>query len=431
MMRVTRVRAWEVLDSRGFPTVGAEVWVGGRYVGEAFVPAGASKGSHEAVELRDGCGRWRGRGVRRAVENITSVIAPALVGCDAEVDEIDGMLLELDGTPDKSRLGANAILAVSLAAARAIAASREIPLYRFISELTGGTPVIPTPMVNMISGGLHASWRLDIQDFLIIPLRAASYGQALADVGEVYHGLRELLARRGYSTLLADEGGFSPGCRSSDEALGLILDAVDDVGLESGRDVAPALDLAATHLYRDGHYHLKNEGLELDSGGMVDYLKELCEKYHVISLEDGCAEDDLEGWAILSERLGGRMQLVGDDLFTTSSKRLKMGAEYSLANAALIKPNQVGTLTETLEAIKLCGKLGYTPIVSARSGDTEDTFIADLAVGAGVAQIKIGSIARAERTSKYNRLLRIEEELAGSASYLGERALRLGGHPIG
>ncbi|MEM4314922.1 MAG: phosphopyruvate hydratase [Nitrososphaerota archaeon] len=431
-MRITDVRALEILDSRGFPTVEAEVWVDGRFAGSAQVPAGASRGSHEAMELRDGGDRWMGKGVRKAVENIRSVIAPAIKGMEADTPQIDSILHELDGTPDKSRLGANATLAVSLAVGRAVSASRNIPLYRYVMELTGvQRPTIPTPMVNMISGGLHASWNLDIQDFLIIPLRSGSLKDALEDVGAVYHTLRNLLAKRGFSTLLADEGGFSPACKSSWEVLEILLEAVEECGLEVGKDVAPALDIAATHIYEQGKYVLRKEGLVLTSEEMVGYLVELCGRYGVVSLEDGCAEDDLYGWLILTERLGGKVQLVGDDLFTTSLARLRMGAERQLANSALIKPNQVGTLTETINAIKLCRELGYTPIVSARSGDTEDNFIADLAVGSGVSQIKIGSIARSERTSKYNRLLRIEDELAGSAAYLGGEVLRRGYNPVG
>ncbi|MEM4289433.1 MAG: phosphopyruvate hydratase [Nitrososphaerota archaeon] len=430
MMHVTEVRAWEVLDSRGFPTVEAEVCLDGGYTGSALVPAGASKGSHEAVELRDGDRRWLGKGVRKAVENIRYIIAPALKGLNADIREIDEVLLEMDGSPDKSRLGANAILAVSIASCKAISHARRMPLYRYIMEVAGASALtIPTPMVNMISGGLHASWNLDIQDLLIIPLGARSFRQALDDVGAVYHTLRNLLSGKGFSTLLADEGGFSPRCGGCEEAIELLLAAVEECGLALGRDVALAMDIAATHLLRDGRYMLRNEGLYLSSEEMVDYLSELCERYGIISLEDGCAEDDLDGWRILTDRLGDKMQLVGDDLFATSLTRLKMGAERHIANSALIKPNQAGTVTETIDAIKLCKELGYTPIVSARSGDTEDSFIADLAVGASVTQIKIGSISRSERTSKYNRLLRIEDELVGVASYHGGAALRLGHSP--
>ncbi|MEM4417334.1 MAG: phosphopyruvate hydratase [Nitrososphaerota archaeon] len=428
-MTISDVKAFEVLDSRGFPTVEAVVWVGDRHVGSAIAPAGASKGSHEAFELRDGERRWMGRGVRKAVHNVNTVIRKALIG--VEVEHVDDVLLSLDDSGNKSRLGANAVLAVSLASARAAASYRGMPLYRYIQGLTGVKPIIPTPMVNMISGGHHAAWNLDFQDLLIIPLTAESFSQALEDVGLVYHTLKKTLSERGYSTLLADEGGFSPRCRSHEEAFQLLLTSIEESGFKPGRHIGVAVDVAATHLYSGGFYNIRLENLRLSPGEMVDYITQLCERYPVVSVEDGCSEDDWEGWRILTRRLGGRVQLLGDDLFTTDVKRIRRGVEEGVANSVLIKPNQVGTLRETLEAVKYCSEVGYTPVVSARSGDTEDSFISDLAVGAGVAQIKIGSIARSERTSKYNRLLRIEDELSGAAEYLGVKALRLSGDLVG
>ncbi len=431
MMYVTGVGAREVLDSRGLPTVEAWVEVGGLFRGYAMVPAGASKGSHEAFELRDGGPRWMGKGVRKAVENIRTLIGPAIMGKEADIKVVDEILIGLDGTRSKSRLGANAILAVSMATARAIAAMEKIPLYHLISQLSKvDTPVIPTPMVNMISGGHHANWSLDFQDFLIIPLTAQSFSTALENVGSVYHQLRNILKKEGLSTLLADEGGFSPGRMAHRDAIELLIRAVEESGFRPGDDIGLAIDAASTHLYSSGVYRLSNEGLTLTSVEMVDYIKGLCDTYPIYSVEDGCAEDDLDGWRYLYRKLGDHIQLVGDDLFVTNVERLRMDAEMGLANASLIKPNQVGTVTETLDAIAYCRERKLKPIVSARSGDTEDSFIADLAVGSGSPQIKIGSIARSERTAKYNRLLSIEEELGGRSFYIGGKALKVGHNPV-
>lgn len=417
---------YEVLDSRGLPTLKTRVWVDHEFMGEAMVPAGASRGRHEAVELRDGGARWMGKGVSRAVENVKSVIAPALINVEADVAKVDNILLDLDGTENKSKLGANAILSVSLATARAIAAYEKIPLYYLIGRLAGvEKDIIPTPMVNIISGGHHAAWNLDIQDLLIIPIGAKNFVEALENVGAVYHNLKQLLMKKGLTTLLADEGGFSPDCRNHREAIELILAAVEETGLTPKTDIALALDVAASHLFKDGSYMLSREGLTLSSHELVDFLVDLCETYPIVSVEDGCGEDDLDGWQYLFQKLSGKVQIVGDDLFATNVKRIRMCSSLSLATASLIKPNQVGTLTETLEAIRLCKQLGIKPIVSARSGDTEDSFIADLAVGAACPQIKIGSIARSERTVKYNRLLEIEREQMGKAVYMGEKALNL------
>ncbi len=430
-MFITNVGAREILDSRGFPTIEAWVEIGNTFRGYASVPAGASRGSHEAFELRDGGTRWMGKGVLKAIENIKSVIGPAIIGKEADIRLIDELLIELDGSRDKSRLGANAILAVSLAVVRAIAAMENIPLHRLISRISRiDRPVIPTPMVNMISGGHHANWNLDFQDFLIIPLRARTLSASIEEVVLVYHHLKNILRKKGLSTLLADEGGFSPIVKKHREALDLLVTAIDEVGFKPGEDIGLAIDAASTHLYYNGVYRLENEGLTLTNHEMVDYIQELCETYPIYSVEDACAEDDLDGWRDLYKRLGKRIQIVGDDLFTTSVDRLEIGVKMGLANSSLIKPNQVGTLTETIKAILYCKENGLTPIVSARSGDTEDSFIADLAVGSASPQIKIGSIARSERTAKYNRLLWIEEELSEKALYLGGKALHISGDPI-
>jgi enolase len=430
-MFITNVGAREILDSRGFPTIEAWVEIGNTFRGYASVPAGASRGSHEAFELRDGGTRWMGKGVLKAIENIKSVIGPAIIGKEADIRLIDELLIELDGSRDKSRLGANAILAVSLAVVRAIAAMENIPLYRLISRISRiDRPVIPTPMVNMISGGHHANWNLDFQDFLIIPLRARTLSASIEEVVLVYHHLKNILRKKGLSTLLADEGGFSPIVKKHREALDLLVTAIEEVGFKPGEDIGLAIDAASTHLYYNGVYRLENEGLTLTNHEMVDYIQELCETYPIYSVEDACAEDDLDGWRDLYKRLGKRIQIVGDDLFTTSVDRLEIGVKMGLANSSLIKPNQVGTLTETIKAILYCKENGLTPIVSARSGDTEDSFIADLAVGSASPQIKIGSIARSERTAKYNRLLWIEEELSEKALYLGGKVLHISGDPI-
>ena len=395
-MKVERVWAREVLDSRGSPTVEAEVVLDNGAVGWAIVPSGASKGAHEALELRDGDReRWEGMGVLTAVHNINDHIAPALRGIHADVSTIDARLRELDGTPNKSRLGANAVLAVSLAAARAIAYARNLPLYRFLAELAGNDqPIMPTPMVNILSGGLHAGGNLDMQDFLIIPVGAKSFRQALDWVGKVYHAVKRMLTERGLTTLVADEGGFGPPLESHEEALHLLCEAVERAKLRLGDDIVLAVDVAATHFYRNGRYELRREGRSLNPQEMVALLDEWCRLYPIWSVEDGCAEDDWEGWRQLTQRLGERVQLLGDDLFVTNPERIKRGATEGIANAVLIKPNQIGTLSETLEALALCRQAGYAAVISARSGETEDPFIADLAVGTGAGQIKIGSIAR-------------------------------------
>lgn len=423
-MTVTSVHAREVLDSRGYPTVEAEVVLSDGTVGWAIVPSGASIGTHEALELRDGdANRWDGKGVLAAVHNINEHIAPILRGMDADVRKVDERLRELDGEPNKSRLGANALLAVSLATARAVAYAKGTPLYRFLAE-TGAMqapPLLPTPMVNILSGGLHAGGNLDIQDFLVIPIGASSFRQALEWVGKVYHTVKRMLRERGLTTLLADEGGFSPPLPCHEEALRLLCEAIGRAGLRLGDDMVIAVDVASTHFHRDGRYTLRTEGQVLDSDEMVALIADWCNRYPVLSVEDGCAEDDWQGWQNLTQRLGGKVQLLGDDLFVTNPERIRQGVAMGVANAVLIKPNQIGSLSETLDVIALCKQLGYSTVISARSGDTEDPFIADLAVGTAAGQIKIGSIARSERTAKYNQLLRLEERLGDEAMYAGRK----------
>ncbi len=421
-MTVKSVHAREVLDSRGYPTVEAEVVLSNGTVGWALVPSGASIGTHEALELRDGdAERWEGKGVLEAVHNINDHIASALRGMDADVRKVDERLRELDGTTNKSRLGANALLAVSLATARAVAYAKGIPLYRFLAEVGSvhTSPLLPTPMVNIISGGLHAGGNLDMQDFLVIPFGASSFRQALEWVGKVYHTVKRILQERGLTTLLADEGGFSPPLTGHEEALRLLCEAMERAKLRPGDDMGIAVDVASTHFYRDGRYTLRTEGRIMDADEMVALIADWCNRYPVLSVEDGCAEDDWQGWQNLTQRLGGKVQLLGDDLFATNPQRIRQGVAMGVANAVLIKLNQIGTLTETLDGMALCRRWGYATVVSARSGDTEDPFIADLAVGMAAGQIKIGSVARSERTAKYNRLLRLEERLGNEAKYAG------------
>jgi enolase len=417
---ITRVHAREVLDSRGLPTVEVEVHCRGGAWGRAIVPAGASTGRHEAVDLRDGePGRYEGRGVRRAVANVREVLAPRVLGMPATAQaEVDRALIELDGTPDKSRLGANAILGVSLACAHAAAASRGLPLWRYLDP--DDRARLPLPMVNMISGGLHAGGNLDFQDFMLMPIGARSYSEALEMSVAVYRALGRVLAGHGFEgVLVGDEGGYGPRLKSNEQAIEMVLKAVESVGLVPGRDAALALDVAATHFWRDGLYHLRAEGAALTSEEMVERLVQWAAAYAIVSIEDGLAEDDWEGWAYLTAELAEEVQLVGDDLFATNAERLKRGIAEGVANAVLVKVNQVGTVTETLEVVRLAREAGYRAVISARSGETEDTTLADLAVATGAGQIKIGSVARSERLAKYNQLLRIEEELGRFAAWSG------------
>jgi len=418
---IRRIKAREILDSRGSPTLEADVELDGGAWGRGMVPAGASTGRHEALELRDGDpARYGGRGVLRAVANVREVVAPALVGREAEPQQgVDARLLELDGTPGKSRLGANAILAVSLAVARAVAAARRIPLYRYFAEICPDRPAprLPLPMVNILSGGLHTGAseerrNLDVQDFLAVPVGASTYGQALEWSVGVHRAMRALLDEGNYAlTGVADEGGFAPRLPSNRAALELMGEAFLRAGLRPRADVAIALDIAATHFYRDGRYQFVVEKRTLDAAAMVDLLAEWHARFPILSIEDGLAEDDWDGWRALTARLGGRCQLVGDDLFTTNPERLARGISEGAANAVLVKMNQIGTITETLRVVAEARSAGYRVVISARSGETEDDSLADLAVGSAAGQIKVGSVTRSERLAKYNRLLRIEEEL--------------------
>ena len=418
MARIASVHAREVLDSRGNPTVEAVVRLDDGASGSAIVPSGASTGAHEAVELRDGDpARYGKKGVLTAVRNVTERIAPALAGQDAgDQAAVDAVMLELDGTPDKSRLGANAILGVSLAVAHATAASRGLPLYRSIAT---ADPVLPTPMLNLLNGGRHASGSADLQEFMVLPVGFDRFSEALRCGVEVYQALRGIVAGRGLSTTVGDEGGFAPQLPTNEAALELLVEAVRAAGYEPGKDCVLALDAAASEFYRDGAYHLERDGAVLSTEELIDLYEEWLGRYPIVSIEDGLAEDDWEGWARLTSRLGGRVQLVGDDVFTTNIERIERGVREGSANAVLVKLNQIGSLTETLAAIELTQQASWGVVISHRSGETEDTTIADLAVATGAGQIKTGAPARGERTAKYNRLLRIEDELGAEARYAG------------
>ncbi len=419
---IRRVHARQVLDSRGRPTVEVEVHCDGGF-GRAIVPSGASTGRHEAVELRDGdLMHYRGKGVRRAVAHVREVIGPALVGQPVtEQQTIDEMLCRLDGTPNKGRLGANALLGVSLACAHAAAAVRKQPLYQYLDP--EGRACLPLPMVNLISGGLHAGGNLDVQDFLLLPIGARSYSEALEMTVLVYNTLGEVLRRHGFEgTLVGDEGGYGPHLANNEQAIELLLLAFTQAGLVPGQHAAIALDVASTHFFGAGKYRLSTGGSSIFTPHeMIDRLAGWVKAYPILSLEDGLAEDDWDGWKELTTRLGQRLQLIGDDLFVTNPDRLRRGIEQSVANAVLVKVNQIGTLTETLEVVRLARQAGYRAVISARSGETEDTTLADLAVATGAGQIKIGSVARSERLAKYNQLLRIEEEMGTAARFAGWR----------
>jgi enolase len=414
---IVAVYAREVLDSRGRPTVEAEVYCRGGAWGRAIVPSGASTGRHEAIELRDrDLARHGGLGVRRAIANAREVLGPRVIGLPATDQAlVDRALCDADGTPDKSRLGANAILSVSLACAHAAAAARGLPLWQHLD--VDGRAVLPLPMVNMISGGLHAGGNLDLQDFLLLPIGARSFAEALAMATDVYRTLGRALTRRGHEgVLIADEGGFGPRLGGNEEAVEMLLEAITDAGLTPGRDAAVALDVAATQLWRDGRYRLRERGGgSLDAAGMTAMLRVWAERYPILSIEDGLAEDDWDGWRGLTAALAGRVQLVGDDLFVTNADRLRRGITEGVANAVLVKMNQAGTLTETLGVLGLARQAGYRAVISARSGETEDTTLADLAVASGAGQVKIGSVARGERLAKYNQLLRIAESIGEAA----------------
>ena len=426
MSRITAVRARQILDSRGNPTVEADVLTAAGSVGRAVAPSGASTGSREALELRDADPtRYLGKGVGKAVTGVAEIIAPAVAGMVAAGQrEIDARLLELDGTDNKSKLGANATLAVSLAAAKAGALDQGLALFEHINELAGRPDMrLPVPMMNILNGGVHADNNLDIQEFMIQPVSQSSFSEALRCGVEIFHRLKAVLNKRGLTTAVGDEGGFAPNLASSGEALRVIAVAVEEAGYRLGEDVTCALDCAASEFFEDGEYVLAGEGARYDSAGFAEYLADLVELHPIVSIEDGMDEGDWAGWRLLTERLGERVQLVGDDLFVTNTRILQQGIDAGVANSILIKLNQIGTLSETLDAIAMARDAGYTAVVSHRSGETEDTTIADLAVGAAAGQIKTGSLCRSDRVAKYNQLLRIEEALGGRAAYRGRAEL--------
>ena len=424
MADIVDITAREILDSRGNPTVEVDVTLEDGAFGRAAVPSGASTGAHEAVEKRDGDdSRYGGKGVQKAVDAVNGEIFDALSGFDAEDQRrLDAAMIELDGTPNKSRLGANAILGVSLAAAKASAQSSTLPLYRYVGGVSAR--VLPTPMMNIINGGVHADNPIDIQEFMIVPAGAETFADALRMGAEIFHALKAALKAAGHNTNVGDEGGFAPNLDSAEDALRFIVQAGEKAGYQAGEDFWLALDAASTEFFKDGRYVLAGEGKTLEPGAMVDYLAKLVDAFPIVSIEDGCAEDDLEGWGQLTKALGERIQLVGDDLFVTNPERLAMGIEQGLANSILVKVNQIGTLSETLDAVDMAHRAAYTAVMSHRSGETEDSTIADLAVATNCGQIKTGSLARSDRLAKYNQLLRIEEALGDQAVFAGRGVFR-------
>jgi enolase len=423
MTTIANIKAREVLDSRGNPTVEADVVLDNGIMGSACAPSGASTGSREALELRDGDkSRYLGKGVLKAVAAVNGEIKDALIGMDVtDQRALDNKMLELDGTENKSKFGANAILAVSLAAAKAAAQAKNMPLYQHIAEINGtpGRYSMPVPMMNILNGGEHADNNVDIQEFMVQPVGVSSFAEALRCGAEIFHALKAVLKAKGLNTAVGDEGGFAPNLASNEEALVVIKEAVANAGYELGKDVTLALDCASSEFYKEGMYDLAGEGQKFDSEGFGDYLKALSENYPIVSIEDGMDESDWEGWASLTSKIGDKVQLVGDDLFVTNTKILSRGIEQSIGNSILIKFNQIGSLSETLDAIKMAQDAGFTAVISHRSGETEDTTIADLAVGTAAGQIKTGSLCRSDRVAKYNRLIRIEEELGAAAAYRG------------
>lgn len=419
MSHISSLQSREILDSRGNPTVEVDVYLESGSFGRAAVPSGASTGAHEAVELRDGDpSRYGGKGVLRAVEYVTDEIAQAVIGMEASDQiAIDGVMIELDGTPNKSRLGANAILGVSLATAKAAAVESGLPLYRYVGGASAS--LLPVPMMNIINGGVHADNPIDIQEFMIMPVGAESIADAIRMGAEIFHTLKKLLKELNHNTNIGDEGGFAPNLASTDEAIGFILRACEKAGYLPGEDIMLALDAAATEFYKDGRYQLAGERKILNSEQMVRYYADLCTRFPIVSIEDGMSEDDFEGWQMLTEALGDKVQLVGDDLFVTNTSRIAQGIDRGLANAVLIKVNQIGTLSETLEAVELAHKSGYHTVMSHRSGETEDSTIADLAVATNCGQIKTGSLSRSDRLAKYNQLIRIEQQLGKNARFAG------------
>jgi len=422
MSAIVDVIAREILDSRGNPTIEADVVLESGISGRAAVPSGASTGSKEAIELRDGdAARYGGKGVQKAIENVNTEICEAIIGLDAsEQAFIDRTMIDLDGTENKSRLGANAILAVSAAVAKAAAEESTLPLYRYLGG--AGEMMLPVPLMNVINGGAHANNSVDMQEFMLVPLGAPTFREALRYGSEVFHALKKLIDAKGMATTVGDEGGFAPNLPSNESALQLLLEAIDKAGYTAGTDIALALDCAASEYYKDGMYELESEGAKLTRSQMVDYLANWVDKYPIISIEDGMSEHDWDGWKLLTDRLGKKVQLVGDDLFVTNTRILKQGIAKGVANSILIKINQIGTLSETFAAVSMAMRAGYTSIISHRSGETEDSLIADIAVGTNAGQIKTGSLSRSDRIAKYNQLLRIEEDLGDVASYPGREA---------
>ena len=428
MAKIIDIKAREVLDSRGNPTIEADVTLEGGFFGTACAPSGASTGTREALELRDGDkSRYLGKGVLKAVANVNDTIKPALIGMDAlDQRALDNKMLEIDGTDNKANMGANAILAVSLAAAKAAAAAKGVELYEHIADINGtpGVYSMPVPMMNIINGGEHADNNVDIQEFMVQPVGAPTFAEALRCGAEIFHALKKVLSSQGLNTAVGDEGGFAPNLASNADALAAIKEAVSNAGYELDKNVTLALDCASSEFYKDGKYDLKGEGKVFSAEEFSDYLAELCDQYPIVSIEDGQDESDWAGWKYQTEKLGAKVQLVGDDLFVTNTKILKEGIEKDIANSILIKFNQIGSLTETLEAIKMAKDAGYTAVISHRSGETEDATIADLAVGTAAGQIKTGSLCRSDRVAKYNRLLRIEEQLGEKAPYKGRSEIK-------
>ncbi|ANE46859.1 enolase [Paenibacillus swuensis] len=422
MTIISDVYAREVLDSRGNPTVEVEVYLESGAVGRAIVPSGASTGAYEAVELRDGDkSRYLGKGVLKAVDNVNEIIAPEIIGLDA-LDQVgvDQKMIELDGTPNKAKLGANAILAVSMATARAAAEALDVPLYVYLGGFNAKT--LPVPMMNIINGGEHADNNIDVQEFMVLPVGAENFKEALRIGAEIFHSLKAVLKEKGLNTAVGDEGGFAPNLGSNEEALQTIMSAIEKAGYKAGEDVFLGMDVASTEFFKDGKYHLAGEGKSYTSAEFVDFLAAWVDKYPIISIEDGCSEDDWEGWKLLTEKLGDKVQLVGDDLFVTNTERLSTGIEQNIGNSILVKVNQIGTLTETFDAIEMAKRAGYTAVISHRSGESEDSTIADIAVATNAGQIKTGAPSRTDRVAKYNQLLRIEDELAYVAQYAGPKA---------
>jgi enolase 1/2/3 len=426
MSEIEDIIGREVLDSRGNPTVEVEAMLASGATGRAIVPSGASTGAFEAVELRDGGARYGGKGVLQAVDNVNGPLAEAVAGLEGlDQRAVDFALIDADGTADKGRMGANAVLGVSLAVAKAGAAELELPLYRYVGGVNAH--VLPVPMMNVLNGGVHADNNVDLQEYMVMPVGAASFREALQWGAETYHALKKVLHDRGLSTAVGDEGGFAPNLPSNEEAVKVLVDAIVAAGYTPGEHIAIALDAASTEFFVDGNYQLAGEGRTLDSRAFADYLADLCDRYPIVSIEDGMAEEDWDGWTVLTQRLGGRVQLVGDDVFVTNAERLARGIQSGVANAILVKVNQIGSLTETLDTVGLATRCAYASVMSHRSGETEDTTIADLAVATNCGQIKTGAPARSDRVAKYNQLLRIEASLGDGAAYRGKRALSTAG----